>query len=163
MKNLWSNLETLTSELKNPIDIIRAQSDYLREGTNGLLCILNNDIKRLSPQTAEVLKHQKIVGQFKYKVVIASDYLPDYSFNFMSLFYDITFYPLLVTIPRDIADDIEKESTFTTVFENEIRKYYNVNNQDELERILEVVFNCEKIRTVLQNMKSIIGDVESED
>ena len=163
MKNLWKNLETLTPELQNPIDLIRIQSDYLREGTGDLLCISDFEIKNLSPQTNKVMKNQKILGQFMRRAVIASDYLLDYSFNFISLFYDITFYPLMATVPKEIADDIEKSNSFDVIYEHEYRKYYNIENQNELERLLEAIFNCEKIRVVLQNMKAIIGEVPSEE
>ncbi len=163
MKNLWMNLETLAANVKNPIEVIREQSDFLSEGTKGLLCISDSEIGRISAKTNDVIKQQKIEAQFKYRLEIASDFLPEYSYNFASLLYGITFYPLLVTIPREIAEEIEKKDEFTAVSTSELRKYYNITNQDELENILAALFNCEKIRTVLQNMKSIIGDVGVEE
>jgi len=163
MKNLWMNLGTLTPELKNPIDIIRTQSDYLSDGTNGLLCISDSEVRRLGPQAKMALEKQKLKAVFMYRIEIASDYLPEYSYEFMTLAYDITFYPLVVTIPKEIVNDIEREPEFDFFYESEFRKYYNVKNQDEFERILEAVFNCEKIRLIMQNMKAIIGDIELED
>lgn len=160
MKNLWKNLEMLTADIKNPVELIKEQSEFLSEGTGGVLYISINEIPQAGAIVTKILQNEKINPKFRYKADIASYYLPDYSYNFFALYYDITFYPMLVNLSREIADDISPSGEFPFVGENEYRKYIKVNNQEELESVLGAIFNCDTIRTVLQNMKAIVGDVD---
>lgn len=161
MKNLWQNLEGIKADIKNPISIIREQAEYLSEGTNGMLYIEDTEYMNMSANVRRVFLEHNLPNRFKYEVEICSEYLDDYSFNLFYLYYDIDFYPVVISLPSEIGEEIENND-YTSIDFTNTRMFFIVNSQDEFEDILGVIFNCEKVRTIMKNMKAIIEDENSE-
>ncbi len=163
MKNLWKDLDSLTSDMKNPIDLIREQSNFLTDGTDGVFYFGDTILTKLGTYTRGVLGQECIESKFRYKIDICSQFLPEYSFNIFNFYYDITFYPLLMNVPSEIGEEIEIEGVFCNVDAADVRRYYKIESQEEFEEILCAIFNCEKLRTIMKNMRAIIGDVAHEE
>lgn len=163
MRNLWQDLETLESDINNPIELVETQSEYLQDGTKGLFYIEIDEVHKISSIARNIIADVGIKSDFTYKMSLRSAYLPDYAFDIFRIFYGITFYPLLISIPNEIGEKIgEIGSTEELSSTSKSRMYFLVKTEDEYEQLLEAIFNCEKVRTVLKNMKAIIGD-ESQD
>lgn len=160
MKNLWKDLDELQPEIKNPIDIIKAQSEYLKEGTNNIFYINDIEIVRSGKMAEDVLKSQNLNGQFRYRVDICSEYLKEYSFNILGIYYDISFYPFVLNVPGEITESIVEEHNKEAILKNELRGFFLVESQEEFEEILTIIFNCPEVRMVMKNMKAIIGNIE---
>lgn len=159
MKNLWQDLGTLTSDVKNPVDLIRTQSEFLDEGTNGLFYIDIDEFTKESSATSKAMAQIGLKGDFMYKMSLCSDYLSEYSFNIFNIYYGISFYPLLVNVPYEIGQEIERDGSVDKLPQfSSTREYFKANSEEQFEQILEAIFNCEKVRTILTNMKTIIGD-----
>lgn len=158
MKNLWQDLDTLTSDLNNPIDLVKTQSDYLEDGTGNLFYIDIEAFRKPGAISRTAIDNAGIKNDFMYKMSLSSAYLEEYKFNIFNIYYGITFYPLLVNVPREIGEEIIENCECIQVETNSKNKMYLlVSSEGEFEQLLETVFNCEKVRMVLKNMKTIIG------
>ena len=164
MKNLWKDLETLESDMTNPIDLVEAQSKYLEEGTDDMLFIEIDDVYKISTVTKNVIANVDLKNDFMYKASLCSAGLSDYSFTIFTVFYGITFYPLLLSVPNEIADEFVATSAIEVVDStSKNRTYFLAKTEEEYEQLLENVLNSERVRTVLKNMKAIIEDVEQDE
>ena len=161
MKNLWQNLEEIKSDLKNPISIIREQAVYLAEGTNGILYIEDTEFNNMSTAVRRVFVEHDLPCRFKYEIEICSEYLDEYSFNLFYMYYDIDFYPVIISLPKDIGEEIEN-GELSSIDSTNTRMFFKVKSQEEFEDTLGVIFNCEKVRTIMKNMKAIIEDENEE-
>lgn len=74
------------------------------------------------------------------------------------MYYDITFYPLILNIPFEIADEISNEREFCEVDATESRVFFKIENQEEFEQIMEGIFNSEILRTIMANLKKIASN-----
>lgn len=159
MKNLWRNLENLKGDTNNPIDLVKEQSVFLQEGTEDMFYINIDEINRIPLALSKVLSSTNIESDFSYKMDLCSDGLLDYAFNIFNIYYGITFYPLLVSVPNEIGLEIIEMEIFNCVNNSSATiTYFVINSEEEFEQILEYIFNSDKVRTVLRNMKSIIGN-----
>lgn len=86
MENLWKGLDTLQTKTSNPVDLVKEQSTFLREGTREALKLDIAETLRLGPKTKEVLKKVNIDNQFSYRVSLTSAYLQEYSYNIFTFF-----------------------------------------------------------------------------
>ncbi len=163
MKNLWKDLDTLTSDIKNPLDLIKEQSGYLSEGTGGIFYISDATLGNMGSVTKRALVDKGIKDRFTYKVSLCSEYMQEYSYNIFNLYYDITFYPLIMNIPNTISEEIQSRISSEYITSGAERSYYMIRSQDEFEEILSEIFNCECLRTVMKNMRTIIGSIEQEE
>lgn len=164
MKNLWKDLETLESDMTNPIDLVEAQSKYLEEGTDDMLFIEIDDVYKISSVAKSAITEADIKNDFMYKVSLCSTNLSDYSFAIFTIFYGITFYPLLLSVPNEIAEEFVATTNFETVDStSKNRVYFLAKTEEEYEQLLEAILNSETVRTVLKNMKAIIEDVGQDD
>ena len=170
MKNLWKDLDNLKSDVMNPIDFIKVQSDYLQDGTDNMFYIRNRFMDTVNSTSKNILKSKKIVGTFKYSVEICSEFLPDYSYPVMGMYYDLTFYPLIINVSYEVGKEIENDQKFfvtfggdSLLFDNGERLYYVVESQEEFECALAAIFNCPTVKTVMKNMKTIIDEICDEE
>lgn len=163
MKNLWQDLENLKGDTCNPVDLVEEQSDFLQEGTDDLFYIDIDGISRISSTSIKMLTEAGVERDFSYRMELCSGDLPDYSFNIFSLYYGISFYPLMINVPREIGLDLVGIGTLINL-ENpgSARMYFRLESEEEFENALGMIFNSEKVRTVLRNMKSIIGNEDEE-
>lgn len=163
MESLWKNLDTLTSDIKNPLDLIKEQSGYLSEGTEGIFYISNAKLVNPSGTTKKVLVEKGVKDRFAYRAGLCSEYMQEYSYNIFNLYYDITFYPLIMNIPNTISEEIQSRISSEYITSGAERSYYMIRSQDAFEEILSEIFNCESLRTVMKNMRTIIGSIEQEE
>lgn len=161
MKNLWKDLESLKSDVQNPVDLIKEQAEYLETGTDGLLILSTNSFSRLGVISKKVMNDQNFKIEFKYQVSLKTEYLPEYKYNIFFIYYDITFYPLILNVPFEIADEINKEDEFHKIESTESRIFFKIEDEDEFEQIMEAIFNSNILRTVMANLKMII-DIDTE-
>lgn len=164
MKNLWQDLENLKGGVNNPVELVEEQSEFLKEGTGELFYIEVSEITKPSSSTTRTLMNTGIERDFLYRMDLCSDELTEYSFNIFNIYYGITFYPLLVNAPSEIGIEVIDRGSFNCVDSSSgTRDYFVINSEDEFEQMLEAIFNSEKVRTVLRNMKTIIGDDTQEE
>ncbi len=106
-----------------------------------------------------MLSSMNIESDFAYRMDLSSNGLADYAFNIFFIYYGITFYPLLISVPNEIGLEIIETEMFKCVnCSSTTRAYFVINSEEKFEQILEFIFNSDKVRTVLRNMKSIIGN-----
>lgn len=164
MKNLWQDLENLKGDICNPVDLVEEQSGFLQEGTGDLFYIDISSISKLSSASIKTLAEAGIEKDFSYKMKLSSEELPDYSFVIFSLYYGISFYPLMIKVPREIGLDIIGGGTLSNLENSESAwMCFKLESEEEFENALGLIFNGEKVRTVLRNMKSIIRNVNEDE
>lgn len=165
MNNLWKDLDLIQGDNNNPVDLVEEQSVFLREGTEDLFYLDVEAIGRLSSLSTQALKEANVRRDFAYKVLLSSDELPEYSFHVFNIYYGITFFPLVMKLSNEIGDEIVVADSSIECLSSKgnSRMYFKIKSEEEFTTILEIIFNCEKVRTVLKNMKTIIGDDEKEE
>lgn len=164
MKNLWQDLDNLKGDACNPVDLVEEQSDFLHEGTNGLFFINIISVSKFSSASLKMLSEVGIEKDFSYRMELCSSALPDYSFVIFNLYYGISFYPLMIKVPREIGQEIMETSTLTVLESSSAsRMYFVIESEEEFENTLGMILNSEKVRTVLRNMKTIIGNVNEDE
>lgn len=163
MKNLWKNLELVKSEIQNPVDLVKEQAEYLEEGTEGLLKLSIDSVEQIGLYSRSEMIKLNFTPSFKYMVALNTSFYPDYNYNIFGMYYGITFYPLLLSIPSDIADEIIKEREFSIIRSSGNKVFFKLENQDEFEQIMEAIFNSDILRKVMGNLKMIMkNDMEDE-
>lgn len=165
MENLWKGLDTLQTKTSNPVDLVKEQSTFLREGTREALKLDIAETLRLGPKTKEVLKKVNIDNQFSYRVSLTSAYLQEYFYNIFTFFYDITSYPMVVTVPKEIGTEVTSIlGAVDVIDETETRMYFKVSDEDAFVSVMANIFNSENARMVMTNIKAIVGKcVEDEE
>ena len=162
MKNLWKGLDALEIKANNPVDLVREQADFLSEGTDDILMLEVAEVNRIGTKTREVLQEIGIEAQFTYRVALASTYLRDYAYNIFTFFYDITFYPMLVSVPKEIGTEVEKiTDKLEPVDETVSRMYFKVSEEEAFETFMADVFNSENARMIMTNLKAIVSNTVS--
>ncbi len=158
MENLWKGLESLQTRISNPVDLVEEQASFLSDGTREVLELEIDEVHRLGAKSREVLNQVDIDEQFAYRVALASSYLPDYSYNIFTFFYDITFYPLVMSVPREIGIEVGLiVGAVEAIEETETRMYLKISDEEAFTSVMGNIFNSEKARLVMTNIKAIVG------
>ncbi|CRK80290.1 hypothetical protein [Neobacillus massiliamazoniensis] len=134
-KNFWGDLSEL-EEKRNPLDILKEQSGYLLNATNNLIFA---DLKNREPIP--------LIGepnkQFATIFSIRSKMMEKYVFELFTLFYNITFFPLIVELDENISEALNISTTLS------------INNEDEFHQLLEDVLGNSFTKNVIASLYSM--------
>lgn len=143
MENLWNFDEEIN--LENPVDIVKGQIEYLEEMTDK--CV-----------SAELVEEKDETDEFKYRFVINSPYMPNYSFKAFTIQCSPIFYPVNIDCDENIATELgEIEETplgFNLV--NTIICYDTDDFKNELKRILGTKYMKQVVAAVKLMAKSYL-------
>ncbi|AJH72086.1 hypothetical protein DJ86_661 [Bacillus cereus ATCC 4342] len=131
-RNLWGDLSNL-EEKRNPLDILKEQSGYLLDATNGLIYanIRNREpIGRLGEPEKE----------FATIFSIRSKMMENYSFEVFALFYNITFFPMTAEVDENLAEALG------------IDTIYNITDEEHFHSFLEKMLGNDFTQTVITSL-----------
>jgi len=134
MSNLW---ETSYEEAKTdpPHKFIREQCNLLSKLTGDMVYAY---IKEMDPYTSI---HDSMQNDFQYDVVLAGKFLDDFSYRIMSFSYDISMYPVRISVNDEIAKSLGSESKIT-----------EIASQEELEKFLGEVLKSGRVTEVISSI-----------
>lgn len=156
MVNLWNDLDNLKSDDSSPIHIIEEQGEYLKEGTKDDLKLDITEFDKLATPTRKALESAGIASNFCYRVDLVSNYLENYSYRLFNIYYDIRFFPCIFNVPGNSAEEWKEDFERLDIESNNL--YYRINDMQDLEDILERIFNSSATRTVMKNIKSLVQE-----
>jgi len=147
-KNLWGNLEGLTSEFRFPKEILEEQGEYLRKSVDGLVkCeVLSVNIedswKRFYSQFG-------VTSDFSFSFMICSDYVERYQYEICTVTYGIKAYPIAISFDQGIAEEVAE------VFDLEDDDTIIVYDEEFLLSVLERILSSREVHQVISGLMSI--------
>ena len=165
MTNLWKK-EFKAENIKSPRDILDEQANILAEMTNGVIIAKTDEyegrmrsgkiggIKTLGLDVFEERDYdvQTDLGEisdkaFRFEFFITSTMTPNFKYRAMLFEYDITFYPVQITLDETIANELKVDT------------YIECDSLSKFTRTLSLILNSKKIETVINALLSMDNDI----
>ena len=148
MRNLWpEDFDKDENGRFFPERILEYQAQELKNMTKGnVIGEVTNTVPEFNAGLADdTFLNNKNIYTFVVKCSCNND------LNIFSISYDNHIYPLKIRVYDEISDEIEKN--LPKFIPNNgiyrIQKYYNIENEEEFESILECIFNTHAIKRIL--------------
>jgi len=139
--NLWEDLTFLQEEKKLPIDILKDQSQYLLDATEGLLYFDIQEYNKVDRAYIDAY-------DFAYKCILKSNVLTQYGFRVLEIRHDTKIFPLELVVDDEILLDLSKSGvitgTSTHIYDNE-----------ELLLVISSIINSESIKNTMHTLYTL--------
>lgn len=132
-ENLWGDLKNI-KQVKNPVDILKEQSGYLMDATDNMIY---SDLKNRESRSNYIDEPE---SEFVTVYSIKSKMLEKYEFQLLTLYYDITFYPIHIELDENIQENLGENG------------YIKVNNEQEFLKILKKSLDNDFTKNVISSM-----------
>lgn len=129
--NLWGDLSKI-SQKKNPLNVLKEQSGYLLDATDH---IIYADSYTRAPN----LYHEP-EKEFALEYSIRSKMMEKYKFELFTLFYDITFFPMEISIDENISESLGMN--------NEVI----INNEQEFNEVIKLLLSSDFTKNVISSL-----------
>lgn len=134
MDSFWPNsLDALN--IQSPKEKLEIQAKFLNKLTNDMIY-------------AEIIDLNKSLVipifnncDFIYRFDIKGKFIDGYKFTPFTLGHSITFYPVIISIDREIASELLLD-----------KKYQEINTEEEFDNIFKLILQSKKIITVIGSM-----------
>ncbi|MEJ1355709.1 MAG: hypothetical protein RPU39_13610 [Candidatus Sedimenticola sp. (ex Thyasira tokunagai)] len=140
MKNLWPE-GFKPSKVNAPKKILEEQSALLPQLTGDMVYA---KVKNMDAVDAIMKDHS---NDFSYSYYLHGKFLKKYSFKAFDFSHSITMYPVRISIDEHIASELGAEQVS------------QAENEDEFVRIIESVFNSERIKNIIGSIIQISGAI----
>jgi len=127
-------------QVNTPNETIEKTINGFEKATKGLLklnLIEKSDIERM---------RKKNLPSFQYDLVLHSPFMPNYKFDVLELFYDVTLYPCILIMEDGIDDELNI---------NPFDKNIKLQNEEELKQTLEKLFNTKRFESIIAGLMKI--------
>lgn len=131
-ENLWPSSIDLNDKIVTPKQILDDQALFVSKLTSDVLFA---ELKELS----KIL--DSIMEDFYYGFFIKSRFMDDYSYRVFTIAYNISMYPLYISLDSDIANELQLDLIS-----------YEIKNEKELLENLKKIFSSNKLQMVLKNL-----------
>lgn len=134
MSNLW---KTSYEEAKTdpPLKFIQEQCSLLPKLTGDMVYA---DIEEMDSSTKI---YDNMSNDFEYDFVLIGKFLGDFSYRIMSFSYDISMYPVRISVNDEIAKSLKYES-----------KISKIASQEELEKFIGEVLKSGRVTEVISSI-----------
>ena len=152
MKSLWGNLEILTSDIKNPREIIEEQASIFNE-MDGNLAYIRVQSKKLTEAGKKNFRlyDDEIEGDFVYTFELRSEYLEEYVYEIFTIYYGIKFYPICIQLSAGIENELDSYlEDIDCIDPNNHR--YAVPNERIFVEILKNILSTDELGTIIRNL-----------
>lgn len=152
MKSLWGNLENITSEVRNPKEIIEGQASFFNN-TEGNLAFIEVKSKKLTAIGKKRFEEygDGIQGDFIYSFELQSKYLAEYTYEIFAIYYGIKFYPICIQLSAGIENELE---TYLQDFDNVDfdNHRYKIDNEEIFIEMLRKILSTNELGTIIRNI-----------
>lgn len=142
MNNLWDDLTFLEDDKIMPVDILKEQSEFLNDSTNGLLYIdtqVYNEIDNMFMGDYE----------FGYKYILKSNVLPDYGYRILEVQHNMNIFPLSFVVNDDLLDELKKKN------ENITEVISMIQNEKDLISVISDTLNSKMVKDTIHALYRI--------
>lgn len=165
MTNLWKK-EFKAENTKSPRNILDEQADILIDMTDGVIIAKTDEyegrmrsgkIGGMASLGLDVFEErdynvQTDLGEisdkaFRFEFFITSAMTPNFKYRVMLFEYDITFYPVRITLDETIANELK------------IDTYIECDSLINFTKTLTLILNSKKIETVINALLSMDNDI----
>lgn len=133
--DLWPSLENI-NQMETPKKMLEKQGKYLSAKTSEEIYSICEEIP------VEMLREDERCYEFRYSYSIASKRLEGHSFKVLSIYHDITLYPMVIVPDVQIAAETGIE-----------RK--RISSKAEFEDALKIIFSSKTIENVIGTLINI--------
>lgn len=133
-----------------PNDVVQEITDGFEVATKGRASIIIrplSDMERLGKPTT-------LAKRFMYNALLTSRTIAGYSFEIMTLGYDVSLYPVIMKIEGDIGSEIGIETDFLG---NNLTTF---NNEEDFKEIVNKIFQTNKFRATVGGLIKIAKSQE---
>ena len=162
MENLWGDINI--EAIETPKSILEQQGDFLTKGTQRKIYGCVNLIEDYNLKGSRYVNDKK---QFNYEFNLKSDYIPDYSYNLLSIHHDIEIYPLFIELPGSIYDEVQANMIFTVdccLSEKYKKNHPTIQIRDNIvvvdtmngfKSVLKLILQSKKVKNILVSLISL--------
>lgn len=138
VENLWPDFGDF-GEYNTPKEILEQQAKFLPKLTGE---IIYADVRDLTD--SELLFESEIEDvDFAYKFLLKSKFMDKYQFEILTVFHEITVYPIKVRIENLIKKEVLPDKPQRTI---------TLNSEEEFTKLLSDIFRTSRIKGVIGSL-----------
>lgn len=154
MENLWGDINlSEASNMLSPRTILQEQSKHLEGLTSGIIYCTVEEEKALQLSLGHLLSENPT--SFKYNFYIKSRRLPNYRYKAFSFNHNIEIYPVHITMDELIANEIELDVLEFSKTDPNDRNSIKVINKNNFEEIVKLIFQSDRMISVISSILSL--------
>jgi N-glycosylase/DNA lyase len=138
IENLWPDFGEFAN-YNTPKEILEQQAKFLPKLTGE---IIYAEIRDLTD--GDIMFDQEISGaDFSYKFLLKSKFMDKYQFEIMTIFHDISIYPINIRIEKLIKEEVTPDKP---------QRSLKIASEEEFNKLLFDIFHSSRMKNVIGSL-----------